>query len=317
MSNKNKVVKSETEKNAKPDEITSYVSSISSLGNVLVALSALSYTLGFIVVNAYLATKYSIYNFEILNARYIYSGAAFLLLCALAYFGASFIFSRMEKIHGRSLLQKIFHFIVWFGIAHGAYTAVFISILVVALNREPDAFLSLPSEIPIALWLDLAILIFYVEIFLYRTKGWKSFPNNIPFPSSVFTGVITLALIYGISFYFYLPPSVGGGLPTPITLIVDKSKIEIAQQILPINLQNPSVTVYLIDQNRDSYYVLIGDRLNAASDSLLLPIQVDKSLIVGIIYPNEIKTSKYLDFKNITFPHPPTPTMIPTETSVP
>lgn len=282
------------------------------MGNVLIALSALSYAFGFIVVNTYLATRYGIYNFEIISARYIYSGAAFLLLCLLAYFGASFLSGRMEKVKDSPFLQKIFWFIFWFGVAHGLYVAIFNSILVVALNRKPEAFFSLPSEIPMALWLAFAIIIFYVQISLYKSKSWEKLPHEIPFPSSVFTTIIILALIYGINFYFFLPPSVGGGLPTPITLIIDENKFEVAQQILPVSSQHFSATVYLIEQNSNSYYILVGNTFNSPSDATLSPIQVDKSLIAGIIYPNEIQTSEYLNSSNITFPPTATPTMTPT-----
>ena len=317
MSNKYKAMKAEAEKDSKPDRITAYVSKISNAGNVLLALSALSYALGFIVVNAYLATKYGIYNFEILNARYAYSGASFLLLCLLAYFATSFLSRRMETMHDKPLFQKILVFVFWFGAAHGLYTAVFNSILIIALNRSPDSILSLPSEIPIAIWLDVAIIIFYIQMYFYKTKGWENLPSETPFPSSAVTSIIVLALIYGISFYFFLPPSVGGGLPTPITLIVDESKLEIAQHILPVTLQNPSVSVYLIEQSGDSYYVLVGNQFNSTSDSSLRPIQVNKSLIVGIVYPNEIKTSSFLESNNITFPSTPTPTITPAATSTP
>jgi hypothetical protein len=311
MSNKYKAAKVEMEKDSKSDQTTAYVSRISTVGNVLIALSALSYAFGFIVVNTYLSIKYGIYNFEILNARYVYSGASFLLLCLLAYFGASLVSSRMEKIQDKPFLQKIFQFIIWLSVAHGLYVTIFYSILVVALNRGPSAFFSLPSEIPMTLWLGLAIIVFYIQISLYKSKSWETLPHEVPFPSSVFTSIIILALIYGVYFYFFLPPSVGGGLPTPITLIIDKSKVEIAQHILPVTSQNPSATVYLIEQNSNSYYVLVGSRFNSASDSVLLPIQVDKSLIAGIVYPNEIRTSKYLDTNNITFPPTATPTITP------
>ena len=209
-------------------------------------------------------------------------------------------------------------FIFWFGVAHGLYTAIFNSLLVIALNRTPGSFLvGLPSEIPIALWLDLAILVFYLQIYLYKNKSWEKLPHEVPFPSSVFTSTILLALIYGVYFYFFLPPSVGGGLPTPITLMVDKTKIEIAQLILPVSLQSPFATIYLIEQNSDSYYVLVGKQFNSNSDSLLLPTQVDKSLIVGIVYPNKIKTSNFLESNNVTYPPTPTPTITPTATSIP
>lgn len=311
-------MKVEAGKDSQPQQMTTYISRVTGVGNVLIALSALSYVFGFIVVNTYLATKYKIYNFEILNSRYIYSGAVFLLLCLLAFLGASMLSRRIDAIHDKSVLQKTFEFIFWLGAVHGLSTAIFNSLLLVALNRNPASFFgSLPSEIPVALWLDIAIVAFYFQIRLYKNKSWENLPHEMPFPNSAFTIIIILilTLIYGAQFYFFLPPSVGGGLPIPVTLVVDKNKIETAQNLLPISLQNPSASVYLIEQNSDSLYVLVGNQFNSAVNSSLLPIQIDKALIVGIIYPDEIKTSSFLDSNKITFP--PTPTMTPIITSTP
>ena len=285
-------MKVETEKESNPDQIAYYSNLGSNLGNVLVALSGLSYALGFIIVNVYLATNYGIYNFEIFNAHYVYSGASFLVLCILAYIGASFLHNKMESIHEKPLFQRVVDFVIWFGFIHSMYLASILSVFVIAQNGEINSFADIFSDFPIALWLTPAMLAFYAQIHFFKNRNWEKFPHNVPFPSSILTNVIILAAIYGIYFYSFLPPSLGGGLPTPITLIVDKSKVEIAQQLLPVTLQNPSATVYLIEQNSDSFYILVDNQFDTNLDTLLYPVQVDKSLIVGVVYPKKIAPKK-------------------------
>ncbi len=310
-------MKTEAEKDSKPDQLSAYAEKIGGMGNVLIALSGLSYALGFIIVNIYLATMYRIYSFEIFNARYVYSGASFLLLCLLAYFGASFLSSKMEHIRNKSRFQKILEFVGWFGVVHGLYLASFMSIVLIVESRKIDSIPSLFSNYPIAPWLALAMLAFYAQIHFFKNRNWEKLPHQVPFPSSVLTNIIFLAAVYGMYYYFFLPPSLGGGLPTPITLIVDKDKIEVAQQLLPVTSQNPSVAVYLIEQNTDSLYILVESQNTSASANTLRAIQVDKSIIVGIVYPNKVNLSKWLEKESVGLTLTPSPTMTPVVTSTP
>ncbi|SRR5258706_1955018 len=315
MSNKNKVQRTETQKETDQDYIAFYSNRLGSIGNLLVTISGLSYGFGFIIVNVYLATNYGIYSFEIFNAHYAYSGATFLLLCILAYFGASFLYNKMVDIRNKPVLQRVVDFIGWFAFIHSIYLAGILGITVIAQVGEVNSFADVFSNFPITLWLTPAILAFYAQIYFLNNRNWEKFPHNVPFPSSILTNVIFLAVFYGVYFYAFLPPSLGGGMPTPVTLVIDKNKVDVAQELLPVTSQDQSVMVRLIEQTSDSLYVLVDNQNHA--NLLLYPIRIDKSLIVGAIYPKKIKPSNRLNLQVISSTSTPGPAPIPTGTSTP
>ena len=287
MSNKLKSQQDETGKNVGDSPLAGYADKMSDIGNTFISLSGLSYASGFVIINIYLANKYGIYSFEILNARYIYSGASFLMMCLIAYLGALYLANRVEKNKVKSWFEKIPAFVIWFTIINGLNAIIVQGAILIADSSGFKSTQDALSFFPIFPWFTFAMVIFSLQIYFLKKEHLNKIPIKLPFPSMVFTNFIILAALYGLSVYTFLPPSLGGGLPTPITLVIDKNKIDIAQQLLPVSQQSLSVTVYLIEQNESSYYVLLSDPKNSASNSVFKAVQLNKSLIAGVIYSRD------------------------------
>ncbi|MBI5935828.1 MAG: hypothetical protein HY867_19150 [Chloroflexi bacterium] len=284
MSNKSKSQQDESGKNFSDSPLADYADKISGIGSTFISLSGLSYASGFIIINIYLANKYGIYNFEFLNARYIYSGASFLLMCLIAYAGASYLVIRAEKNKNKSWFEKIPDFVIWFGIINGLNAVIVQGAILIADSSGFKSPQDALTFFPIFPWFTFAMVFFSIQIYFLKKEHLDKIPIELPFPSIVFTNFIIVAALYGLSVYSFLPSSLGGGLPTPVTIVIDKSKIDIAQQLLPVSQQSPSLTVYLIEQNEGSFYVLLSDPKNATSNSVLRAVQVNKSLVAGVIY---------------------------------
>ena len=287
MSNKSKSQQDETGKNVGDSPLADYADKMSGIGNTFISLSGLSYASGFVIINIYLANKYGIYSFEILNARYIYSGASFLMMCLIAYLGALYLANRAEKNKSKSWFEKIPASVIWFTIINGLNAIIVQGAILIADSSGFKSTQDALSFFPIFPWFTFAMVIFSLQIYFLKKEHLDKIPIKLPFPSMVFTNFIILAALYGLSVYTFLPPSLGGGLPTPVTLVVDKNKIDVAQQLLPVSQQSLSVTVYLIEQNESSYYVLLSDPKNAASNSVFKAVQLNKSLIAGVIYSRD------------------------------
>jgi hypothetical protein len=285
MPNKSKAQRDEMDKNSADSSLTGYTSKLSGIGNTLIALSGLAYASGFIIINLYLANHYGIYSFEILNARYIYSGAAFLLICLMAFLGAMYITNRAGQNKGKSWFERVVDFIISFGIINFLNAVIIQGAILIADSSGFKTIENALSFFPILPWFTISMLFFSLQIYFLKKEHLDKIPVQLPFPSIVFTNFIILAALYGLSVYAFLPPSLGGGLPTPITLVIDKSKIEIAEQLLPVSEQNLSLAVYLIDQNANSLYVLVDVQNSIEAGSDLQTVQISKSLIAGVIYP--------------------------------
>ena len=287
MSNKLKSQQDETGKNVGDSPLADYADKMSGIGNTFISLSGLSYASGFVIINIYLANKYGIYSFEILNARYIYSGASFLMMCLIAYLGALYLANRAEKNKSKSWFEKIPASVIWFTIINGLNAIIVQGAILIADSSGFKSTQDALSFFPIFPWFTFAMVIFSLQIYFLKKEHLDKISIKLPFPSMVFTNFIILAALYGLSVYTFLPPSLGGGLPTPVTLVIDKNKIDIAQQLLPVSQQSLSVTVYLIEQNESSYYVLLSDPKNSASNSVFKAVQLNKSLIAGVIYSRD------------------------------
>jgi len=286
MPNKSKSQQDEIGKNFADSPLADYANKVSGIGNTFISLSGLSYASGFIIINIYLANKYGIYSFEILNARYIYSGASFLMMCLVAYLGALYLANRAEKNKSKSWFARNSDFVIWFGIINGLNAVIIQGLILIADSSGFKSIKDALSFFPIFPWFTFAMVFFSLQIYFLKKEYLDKMPIKLPFPSIVLTNFIILAALYGMSVYSFLPSSLGGGLPTPITLVIDKSKIEIAQQLLPVSQQSLSVTVYLIEQNEGSFYILVSDQKSVTSDSVLRAVQINKSLIAGVIYPH-------------------------------
>jgi hypothetical protein len=291
MSNRLKSQQDEMGKNFAESSFADYAKKLSGIGSTFISLSGLSYASGFVIINIYLANKYGIYSFEILNGRYIYSGASFLMMCLVAYLGALYLTNRAVKNQDKSWLEKISGFVIWFGIINILNAVIIQGVILIADSSGFRSIKDALSLFPILPWFTWATVFFSVQIYFLKKEHLAKIPIQLPFPSIVFTNFIILAALYGLSVYYFMPPSLGGGLPTPITLVIDKSKIEVAEQLLPVSEQSLSVTVHLIDQNESSLYVLVDDQSSVTSDSALRAVQINKSLIAGVVYPNNRVTA--------------------------
>ena len=287
MSNKSKSQQDETGKKFGDSPLVDYADKMGGIGNTFISLSGLSYASGFIIINICLANKYGIYNFEILNARYIYSGASFLMICLIAYLGALYLANRAEKNKNKSWFEKIPDSVIWFTIINGLNAVIVQGVILIADSSGFKSTQDALSFFPIFPWFTFAMVIFSAQIYFLKKEHLDKMPIKLPFPSIVFTNFIILAALYGLSVYTFLPSSLGGGLPTPITLVIDKGKIDIAQQLLPVSQQSLSVTVYLIEQNESSYYILLSDPKSITSNSVLRAVQLNKSLVAGVIYSHD------------------------------
>ena len=291
MSNKLKSQQDEMGKNFAESSFADYANKLSGIGNTFISLSGLSYASGFVIINIYLANKYGIYSFEILNARYIYSGASFLMMCLVAYLGALYLANRAVKNQNKSWFEKISDFVIQFGIINILNAVIVQGVILIADSSGFRSIKDALSLFPILPWFTWAMVFFSLQIYFLKKEHLAKTPIRLPFPSIVFTNFIILAALYGLSVYYFLPSSLGGGLPTPITLVIDKSKIEVAKQLLAVSEQTLSVTVHLIDQNDSSFYVLVDDQSSVTSDSALRAVQINKSLIAGVVYPNNRVTA--------------------------
>lgn len=289
--------------------VATYMERIGGLSGALVTLTGLAYASGFIIINIYLNTRYGIYNSELLNARYVYAGSAFLLLCFMAFFGALFLLQFMERLRDRAAWIKVVVFIFML-FATGGFCSLSVQSIVMLVEGVGIEGLSL---FPIDPWFNLAVLTFAFQIWFFRRRAWEDRPPTTLFPSSVITNIIFLAAFYGIHFYSLLPSSLGGGLPVPIQLVIDESKAQAAKQLIPIASNNTSQTVYLIEQSNQSFYVLVEGSIGTSN---VRPIELSKSLIIGVIYPREMKLPPYSRMNTAT-PAPsetPMPTVTPSPT---
>ena len=145
MSNKLRSQRDERGKNFAESSLADYANKLSGIGNTFISLSGLSYASGFIIINIYLANKYGIYSFEIFNARYIYSGASFLMMCLVAYLGALYLANRAEKRKNRSWFEKISDFVIWFGIINFLDAVIIQGVILIA---DSSGLVNLPIFIP-------------------------------------------------------------------------------------------------------------------------------------------------------------------------
>ena len=160
-------------------------------------------------------------------------------------------------------------------------------------------------EFPISNWFRLAIPLIAMEIWVFRQKKEGKYFFPFPFTSSMFTGTVILAAVYGLFYYGLVPFSVGGGMPIPVKIIVAEKEINLVEQIVPLESQNVTEQVYLLDKSPNAYFVLVND-----ATGMVHAVELDKSLVVGILHPQKTN-SPFIS------PHllEVSPTMVPTSTN--
>ena len=265
------------------DAISLYAGKVKEVTGTFAGVTGISYALGFLITNIHLNAKYGIYDFTLIKARYIYTGFTFLLLCLMAVIG-SFLLLQIADLEAksfRSYVAKIGRLLFTWLMTSSIFSLSLKGLLAIVESGRLEAM----REFPITFWFWLAIPSFAFQIWFVRRGGPKSFDIPMPISSSVFTSVVFLAAIYGLFHYQLLPFSLGGGMPIPIQMVADEGKIRLLQQLIPIENENVTEIVYLVEQSDTSYFVLVG---SANSDSFVRPVEVSKSLIIGIMHPLDV-----------------------------
>lgn len=266
---------------------------IKNLGNALLSMVGLTYACGFIIINLHL-NRYGIYDFSILNARYVYTGFFFIVLCLMALSGGRVLERNLSKSQLSGIL-KLWILVRELLIQSGLFTLA-VSALVIVVED-----IKILSVFPINIWFNVAILTFASQIWII-----KRLPSQNPllsYPTSSIVTFLILASIFSTIYYPVLPFSLGGGRPTPIQLIIDGEKASFTKQVFDVKTNNISEVIYLLEQSPDMYYVLV--KVDDKSDAYK-SVQIDKSLIVGIIHPIEVNLPK-----SVIQPTLPKPTETP------
>ncbi|NPA72628.1 MAG: hypothetical protein GXO35_07350 [Gammaproteobacteria bacterium] len=261
-------------------DVISQLSILKDLSSTLGIVIGLAYVAGFLITNIYLNTKYGIYDFSLVKARYIYAGVIFLLLCLMALFD-SFVILKKINFEGKKTLQSKLGALLSIGFMYMTVSSIsglaVKGLLVAAEGGRIEAM----REFPITFWFWLAIPLVTLHIWYLKRGGPRSIGIPLPFSSSVITSVIVLASLYSVLFYQFLPISLGGGMPSPVKIVVSEDSKNLVQQIVPFEDQNISSIVYLIDQSDRFYFLLVKDsKTNKAH-----PVEIDKSLVIGIVHP--------------------------------
>lgn len=280
------------------ESVFSFVGKLKELGNVSVIVAGLAYGCGFLITNLHLNT-YGIYDFSIINARYIYTGAMFLMLCFMAYISASRTMNRMEK---SSTIPKKISTAVFSWLVESSLLSLSLKTLLLSVDGF-GAF----TRFPITYWFYIAIPTFGLQIrYMNRNNTGE---NSSIYPTTSLVTVLIVAAVYALSYYPLLPTSLGGGRPTPIQLIINDKSISLVNQFLPMTQGSKTEIVYMLEQSADAYYILSQN----TSSNEFNPIQVNKSLVAGIFHPVAVKSPPYL-----IIPTPnPTATTTPIATLTP
>ncbi len=251
---------------------------LKSFGASFAAVIGVAYALGFLITNIYLGTKYNIYDFSLIKTRYVYTGFIFLLLLFMAFLGAYALFRIWEQQSESSKWVKwgivIFAFL---GIS-SIWSLSLKGLLSIIQGNRFDAFF----EFPISHWFRLAIPLMAMEIWVFKQKQEGKYLFPFPLTSSIFTGAIILAAVYSLQYYGLLPFSIGGGMPIPVKIVVAEEETDLVGQIVPLESENISELVYLLDKSPNSYFILVSD-----TNSTVHAIELDKTLVAGIIHPQE------------------------------
>jgi len=265
------------------DTVGLYLEKAKEIASTFAGIAAIAYALGFLITNVYLNMVYGIYDFALIKARYISTGFTFLLLCFMAAVWA-FLLLQIANTETKSLGSRFkkwsFVFFVWL------LTSSFSSLSLKTLLVIVEGFRwQAMYELPVTFWFWWAIPYFALHIWFLRRGGLKRSGVPIPVSSGVFTGLVVLAAIYGRFYYPLLPFSLGGGMPISIQMVADEERVQMVQQLVPIERENITETVYLIEQSEKFYFALVG---SMKSNSLVRPVEIDKSLIIGIIHPVDV-----------------------------
>lgn len=247
---------------------------------------AIIYGAGFLITNIFLLSEYEIYDFALIKARYVYVGAIYSMFLFIAFWTASLIYNNKDKVFPpniqKYLIVRVLYTILA-PVALGITVGTFVKSLLIPLASFNDVGLAF-TAIQMRIWMVLAIWAFYYVIWLLRS-GFSKLGNAFPIPYSLFTAVLIISIIYARWVYPFLPFALGGGIPTTVRFVIDDEKATQLSQTIPINSENISDIVYLIDQSEFSYFILVP---NTSSENLVHPVEIKKELILGIIHEKNV-----------------------------
>jgi len=232
-----------------------YTYLLDSSGKAITALSAIvsiAYALGFIITNFHLLTKYGIYDFELLKARYILTGSFFLVLTYVVYVMSIGISGVMDKAE-----KKIHKILI--GLIGTIFFAGFIGTIIKGITSWVIGNYSDIGIVStfIRIWSLIAIFATIVIINFIKGGGWRKESINIPIPFSIFTSTLLIAGAYSQLVYPVLPIALGGGDPMPVQLLIENEKSILIRTVIPFVDETKTGKVYLIDQSSTSYFILI------------------------------------------------------------
>lgn len=280
----------ESQESSEDSNLVNQISKFKDLPSIFGLGIGLAYTAGFLITNIYLNTKYGIYDFSLIKARYIYTGVMFLVLCLMAAFG-SFLLLNALNFEGKKTFGAKLGTLLYAGftyITSSSMSSLAVKGLLVSVE---GGRMEAMYEFPITPWFWFAIPVFAFNIWFLKNGGPRKYGIPMPISSSVITSTIVLAAFYGITYHQFLPLSLGGGMPSPIKIVAKEESKDLLQQIVPFESGNITDTIYLIDQSDKSYFVLIENpQTNKA-----FPAEIDKSLVVGLIHPNEVPVPRIIN----------------------
>ncbi len=264
------------------DYINLVINKVKEYTGFLAILATSLYALGIFITNIYLGKVYGIFNFSLLKSRYIYSGT-FFFIYLMFVLGGSIIISEVASIKPVKRMQRfvkaiILLFLFLLTSASQTYCALYI-------EYEGGFDFRIHSIIifSVFLWFLFSSLITTFCIWLSKKIDLK---QPFAFISIIVMGFVLIVSLYTTSVYKYMSISIGGGKPIPVQLVVNKENKKIIEQYIPMETENITVKVYLIEQNPNSFFIYI--------DNISQVVEIENSTISAKIYQNKIISSEII-----------------------
>jgi hypothetical protein len=277
----------------------------------IAGLTASSYVLGFIIINAYLVSQVLI-GYTLLNSKYLAAGICF----AFFYLLAGFVFvvlsnrpsltqewNRLVKDRENTLNQQIhllrdqgksdahikgytFSYRRFFTMSYAvAYVAtitignigyyILFLLFCIFIFLLTSSYLSLIYSPMMYLWVILVTLGTWIGIDLVQSS--KKFPVVLAAWFLIF--LFVSAIIYGTHLYPRISSSIGGGTPVSASLVIDTADTSEVEATLGVKLiDNKTPELQFIVETPEAFVI----RIDQAKGRRIC--QLNKELIQGIIY---------------------------------
>jgi hypothetical protein len=244
--------------------------SVRNIAGTIGVLGGISFITGYLIVNFYL-TQYGVATLNLVQSRYFASGALYLIVSALvcgAPLASIYTAEQLSKAEHESHTRKLMPALIGASFLLAALICWACGIVLVSADRFTPFARSI-TERQYSIWLALPaseIAILFPFFVYLLTK--KAFKNNSPAQTS--SGAIwlpaTFAVLFIICFiistvvfsrfvYANTSPSVGGGAPIKVQLVVTENLSSV--QNFPLKI-NGGITekVILIDNSGSELIVL-------------------------------------------------------------